>query len=158
MHVDISLAEEKYLNIISYVYVHNFYFFVQIRHKQLYYTVHTPCSASLEFQLMTSSSSTLPEMPSPYPLSSHGCCIYFANCDHMQQYFFFFFTIHLFYIVWREGQGRYELLTMVGAGGTRTCVHPHVSRPLYHCATDADTCFTLQGLVWFVLFNDTWSQ
>ena len=25
---------------------------------------------------------------------------------------------------------------MVGAGGTRTCVHPHVSRPLYHCATD----------------------
>ena len=51
---------------------------------------------------------------------------------------FFFFIIHLFYIVWREGQGRYELLTMVGAGGTRTCVHPHVSRPLYHCATDAD--------------------
>ena len=28
---------------------------------------------------------------------------------------------------------------MVGAGGTRTCVHPHVSRPLYHCATDSDT-------------------
>ena len=52
-------------------------------------------------------------------------------------FFFFFFIIHLFYIVWREGQGRYELLTMVGAGGTRTCVHPHVSRPLYHCATDA---------------------
>ena len=25
---------------------------------------------------------------------------------------------------------------MVGAGGTRTCVHPHVSRPLYHCATN----------------------
>ena len=85
---DICLAEEKYVNIISYVCVHNFYFFVQVRHKQLYYTVHTPCSASLEFQLMTSSSSTLPEMPSPYPLSSHGCCIYFANCDHMQQYFF----------------------------------------------------------------------
>ena len=52
-------------------------------------------------------------------------------------FFFFFFIIHLFYIVWREGQGRYELLTMVGAGGTRTCVHPHVSRPLYHCATDS---------------------
>ena len=51
---------------------------------------------------------------------------------------FLFFIIHLFYIVWREGQGRYELLMMVGAGGTRTCVHPHVSRPLYHCATDAD--------------------
>ena len=51
----------------------------------------------------------------------------------------FFFIIHLFCIVWREGQGRYELLTMVGAGGTRTCVHPHVSRPLYHCATDADS-------------------
>ena len=84
---DKSLAEEKYLNII-YVFVHNFYFFVQIRHKQLFYTVHTPCSASLEFQLMTSRSSTLPGMPSPYPLSSHGCCIYFANCDHMQQYFF----------------------------------------------------------------------
>ena len=25
---------------------------------------------------------------------------------------------------------------MVSAGGTRTCVHLHVSRPLYHCATD----------------------
>ena len=23
---------------------------------------------------------------------------------------------------------------MVGAGGTQTCVHPHVSSPLYHCA------------------------
>ena len=58
--------------------------------------------------------------------------------------FFFFFTIHLFCIVWREGQGRYELLTMVGAGGTRTCVHPHVSRPLYHCAMDADVCGLLR--------------
>ena len=27
---------------------------------------------------------------------------------------------------------------MVDAGGTRTCVYPHVSRPLYHCAMDAD--------------------
>ena len=27
---DISLAVEKYLNIFSYVFVHNFYFFVQI--------------------------------------------------------------------------------------------------------------------------------
>ena len=53
-------------------------------------------------------------------------------------FFIFFFIIHLFYIVWREGQGRYELLTMVGAGGTRTCVHPHVSPPLYYCAMDAD--------------------
>ena len=25
---------------------------------------------------------------------------------------------------------------MVGAGRTRTCAHLHVSRPLYHCATD----------------------
>ena len=25
---------------------------------------------------------------------------------------------------------------MVGAGGTQTCVHPHVSRLFYHCATD----------------------
>ena len=49
--------------------------------------------------------------------------------------FIYFLIIHLFCIVWREGQGRYELLTMVGAGGTRTCVHPHVSHPLYHCAT-----------------------
>ena len=24
---------------------------------------------------------------------------------------------------------------MVSAGGTRTCIHPHVSRLLYHCAT-----------------------
>ena len=49
-----------------------------------------------------------------------GTCI--TNCSKPV-----FFIIHLFYIVWREGQGRYELLTMVGAGGTRTCVHPHVS-------------------------------
>ena len=34
---------------------------------------------------------------------------------------------------------------MVRAGGTRTCVHPHVSRPLYHCATDADV-FVYVGL------------
>ena len=62
-------------------------------------------------------------------------------------FFFFFFIIHLFYIVWREGQGRYELLMMVGAGGTRTCVHPHVSRPLYHCATDADKSVLLSVVV-----------
>ena len=57
--------------------------------------------------------------------------------------FWGFFIIHLFCIVWREGQGRYELLTMVGAGGTRTCVHPHVSRQLYHCTTDADSILLL---------------
>ena len=28
---------------------------------------------------------------------------------------------------------------MVGAGGTQTCVHLHVSHPLYHCATGADS-------------------
>ena len=37
---------------------------------------------------------------------------------------------------------------MVGAGGTRTCVYQHVSRPIYHCAKDAafvDRChFTLR--------------
>ena len=38
-----------------------------------------------------------------------------------------------------ERRTRCELLTMVGAGGTRTYVHPHVSHPLYHCATDAET-------------------
>ena len=28
---------------------------------------------------------------------------------------------------------------MVNAGGTRTCIHLHVSRPLYyHCAMDSD--------------------
>ena len=27
---------------------------------------------------------------------------------------------------------------MVDTGGTQTYVHPHVSRPLYHGATDAD--------------------
>ena len=64
----------------------------------------------------------LPNLPSIFPK-----CTFFS----------FFFIIHLFYIVCREGQGRYELLTMVGAGGTRTCVHPHVSSLLYHCATDA---------------------
>ena len=65
---------------------------------------------------------------------------------HFFFFFFFFFIIHLFCIVWREGQGRYELLTMVGAGGPRTCVHPHVSRPLYHSATDAGHL----RLVWII--------
>ena len=32
---------------------------------------------------------------------------------------------------------------MVGAGGTQTCIHLHVSRLLYHCATDADTIHLL---------------
>ena len=50
----------------------------------------------------------------------------------------YFLKIQLFYIAWRTDQGLYQLLTMVNTGGTRTCVHPHVSRPLYHCATDAD--------------------
>ena len=27
---------------------------------------------------------------------------------------------------------------MVNASGTQTCVHPHASCPLYHCAADAD--------------------
>ena len=27
---------------------------------------------------------------------------------------------------------------MVDASGTRTCVHTHVSHPLFHCATDTD--------------------
>ena len=35
----------------------------------------------------------------------------------------FFFTIHLFYIVWRTGRGIYEILTIVWAGGTQTYVH-----------------------------------
>ena len=35
----------------------------------------------------------------------------------------FFFNICLFYIAQRTGQGLYQLLTMVDAGGTRTCVH-----------------------------------
>ena len=42
-------------------------------------------------------------------------------------FFFFFCKIQLFYIAWRTGQGLYQLLTMVDAGGTRTCVHTHVS-------------------------------
>ena len=44
---------------------------------------------------------------------------------------------------------------MVGGGGTRTCIHPHVSRPLYHCATDAtdfiDNAKTFHGR--FMLFS-----
>ena len=63
----------------------------------------------------------------------------FGDLNSFWGFFCVFFIIHLFYIVWREGQGRYEFLTMVGAGGTRTCVHLHVSRPLYHCATDANS-------------------
>ena len=47
-----------------------------------------------------------------------------------------FLKIQLFYITWRTGQGLYKLLTMVITGGTQTCLHLHVSRPLYHCAAD----------------------
>ena len=48
-----------------------------------------------------------------------------------------FFQVSVIYIAWRTGQGLYKLITMVDAGGTRTRVHLHVSRPLYRCATDA---------------------
>ena len=58
--------------------------------------------------------------------------------DVWNQMFGIHFNIHLFYIAWRTGRSLYQLLTMVNAGGTRICVHPHVSRPLYHCVTDAD--------------------
>ena len=56
-------------------------------------------------------------------------------------FFFFFFTIQFVYIVYRE-RDKADInslgWSMVGAGGTRTCVHPHVSPPLYHCAMEAD--------------------
>ena len=32
---------------------------------------------------------------------------------------------------------------MVDADGTGTCVHPHMSRPLYHCAVEATIVFAL---------------
>ena len=41
-------------------------------------------------------------------------------------------------ITWRTEQSLYQLLTMVDAGGIRTCVHLRVS-PLLHCAMYADT-------------------
>ena len=44
--------------------------------------------------------------------------------------------ILLFYIAWRTRQGLYQLLMMDDADGTRTCIHPHVSRPLFQSATD----------------------
>ena len=56
--------------------------------------------------------------------------------------FYFIFSLYLiisFHIFERTGRSLYQLLTMVGAGGTRICIHPHVSHPLYHCATDADS-------------------
>ena len=49
------------------------------------------------------------------------------------------FNISLFHIA--TGQSLYQLLKMVNAGGTRTCVHLHVRCPLYLCATDIDTMY-----------------
>ena len=41
------------------------------------------------------------------------------------------FYLHLCHLLRR---GLYYLLTMTNAGGTRTCVHHHLSRLLYHWA------------------------
>ena len=49
------------------------------------------------------------------------------------------FNIHLFYIAYRAGQGLCQLPTMVSAGGTRTCLHLHVTRLLYLYATAAES-------------------
>ena len=48
-----------------------------------------------------------------------------------------FFYIHFYFTLFREQDEAYSnSLWLVDTGGTRTCIHPHVSRPLYHCATD----------------------
>ena len=61
---------------------------------------------------------------------------------YLHIFFFFFFLPYHFFLHRLENRriyqlltSLYQLLTMVGAGGIQTCVHPHVSRPLYHCAT-----------------------
>ena len=51
----------------------------------------------------------------------------------------------------------YQLLTMVDAGGSRTYLHTHVSRRLYHCAADKDySCF--ETLEWSYIIRDTGDQ
>ena len=60
----------------------------------------------------------------------HSCVVFF--------FCLFVWNIHLFDITWEQDKANYQLLTMVDSGGTQTCVNPHVSRPLYHCATHAD--------------------
>ena len=46
--------------------------------------------------------------------------------------------IHLLYIAWRTGRGRYQLLTVDNIGGTRTTIHPFVSCLLYQSAMDTN--------------------
>ena len=93
-------------------------------------------------------------------LTCMGCFhkIFFTMCNNVQQCYHvyneqvtnqslrttqhpngFFFMIS-FILHCLESRTR-PILTpyMVGAGGTLTCEHPHVSRPLYHCAMDADS-------------------
>ena len=57
----------------------------------------------------------------------------------MDFFFLFFLPFNLFTLFRERDKADINSLgwSMVGAGGTRTCVHPHVSRPLYHCAMEA---------------------
>ena len=61
---------------------------------------------------------------------------------------FFFFLPYHFFLDGLENRTKpistpYDGRRWWDAGGTRTCVHLHVSRPLYHCATDCACCSTL---------------
>ena len=80
----------------------------------------------------------LPPPPHPLSLSPSPPPPPFSKLHGYEREHFFLLTIHLFHIAWKTGQGLYQLLTMIDAGGTRTCIHPHVSRPLYDFVTDTD--------------------
>ena len=53
-------------------------------------------------------------------------------------FLFYFFNNNIVYIAEKTGWSLYPLLTMIDAGGIRTCVHLHVSHPLYHCVKNTN--------------------
>ena len=53
---------------------------------------------------------------------------------------------------WRTVWGFYHMLMMVSLGGTRTCVHSHMSRALFHFAMDASQHIKVKVL-WSACFQ-----
>ena len=70
-------------------------------------------------------------------LNKNGCYCYFKSII-LRIVFLFLYDINLLLIAWRTGLGLCQLLMIVNASGTRTCIHPQVSRLLTRWVMDDD--------------------
>ena len=91
-----------------------------------------------------------------YRMSS---CVFSCVCVFF--FCFFFFSKHLFYVVWRTGTR--SILTshdgrhLFSLSGIRTCDHPHASPEFYHRAMGADICFYVYSIHIFHQSNFIWA-